>query len=131
MSTEKILNSLFEKIETYSRIELKELCVLFYINEKETASFEEIAKKFYKKFNRPTYSSTQRAIQKIGMGYIYKIPSGEKKIMKGAELINEKKYPDNVIKINGSDWKNKEYVITKKGKKLIDEIKKVFKGVKK
>ena len=133
MNVEKILYSLSKKLKTYSRIELKELCVLFYINEKETASFEEIAEKFFyhKKWNKPIYSIAQRAIAKIGMGYIYKIPSGEKKIVKGAELINEKKYPDNVIKINGSDWRNKEYVITKKGKKLIDEIKKVFKGVKK
>ena len=133
MSTEKILNSLYKKLKTYSKIELKELCVLFYINEKETVSFEEIGKKFfyYKEGQRVLLVSTSRAIEKIGMGYIYKVPSGEKKIMKGAELINEKKYPDNVIKINGSDWKNKEYVITKKGKKLIDEIKEIFKGVKK
>ena len=133
MSTEKILNSLYKKLKTYSKIELKELCVLFYINEKETASFEEIAKKFFyhKKFQRVLLSSTSRAIQNMGIGSKYKTPDGEERTIKGVELINEKKYPDNVIKINGSDWRNKEYVITKKGKKLIDEIKKVFKGVKK
>ena len=130
MSTEKILYSLSKKLKTYSRIELKELCVLFYINEKETASFEEIAEKFFyhKDWNKPSYLSTYRAIGKIGMGSKYKIrDSDRERTLKGAELIDEKKYPDNVIKIDGSDWKNKEYVVTKKGKKLIDEIKEIFK----
>ena len=128
MSTEKILNSLYKKLKTYSKIELKELCVLFYINEKETASFEEIAKKFFyhKKFNRPLLYLTSVAIRTIGMGFKYKTSDGER-TMKGAELIDEKKYSGNVVSIKGSDSENKEYVVTKKGKKLIDEIKEIFK----
>ncbi len=73
---------------------------------------EEIAEKFFyhKDWNKTLYSSAYRSIQKIG----------------GAELIDEKKYPDNIIKIDGSDWKNKEYIVIKKGKKLIDEIKEIW-----
>jgi len=129
MSTEKILYSLSKKLKTYSRIELKELCVLFYINEKKTASFEEIGKKFfyYKEGQRVLLTATSRAIEKIGMGSKYKFPDGKEVIIKGEELIDEKKYPDNVIKIDNSNWRNREYVITKKGKKLIDEIKEIFK----
>tara|TARA_Y100000034_G_scaffold1479_1_gene1867 strand:- start:272 stop:655 length:384 start_codon:yes stop_codon:yes gene_type:complete len=127
MSIEKILNSLFKKLETYeSRIELQELCVLFYINEKDTATHKDIVEKFFS-----TLSSAQRRISTMGNGYKFRIPNGEQRTSKGLKLIDEKKYSDNVIKIDGSDWQNKEYVITKKGKKLIDEIKKVFKGVKK
>ena len=126
MSTEKILYSLSKKLKTYSRIELKELCVLFYINEKETASFEEIAEKFFyhKKFQRVLLTSTSRAIQKMGMGYKYQTSDGER-TMEGAEIIDEKKYPENVVRIKGSH--REYYVVTKKGKKLIDEIKEIFK----
>jgi DNA-binding MarR family transcriptional regulator len=129
MNIEKNLNLLSKKLKTHSRIELKELCVLFYINKKETVSLEEIAEKFFyhKDWNSPFYLSALRSIQKIGMGSKYKTPDGKEITMKGAELIDEKKYPNNVIKIDGSDWKNKEYVVTKKGKKLIDEIEEIFK----
>tara|TARA_R100000808_G_scaffold11643_1_gene29712 strand:+ start:812 stop:1234 length:423 start_codon:yes stop_codon:yes gene_type:complete len=138
MDIEKKLNLLYKKLKTHSWIELKELCILFYINKKEIASLEEITEKFFyhKNFNRPLYSSAIRSMQKMGMGTKYKTSSsytidnktynGKEMTMKGAELINEKKYPDNVIKINDSDWINKKYFITKKGKKLINEIKEIW-----
>jgi hypothetical protein len=127
MSTEKILSSLYKKLEIYeSKIKLNELCVLFYINEKDTATLKDIVEKFFS-----TISSAQRRISEMGNGYKFRIPNGEQRTSKGLKFIDEKKYPDNVIKIDGSDWKNKEYIITKKGKKLIEEIKEIFKGVEK
>ena len=114
----KILNSLYDKSKAHDAMGLEELCVLFYINEKETATFRDIAKKYFS-----TLSGANRRIAVMSDGYRYKTRGESKnRYRKGSAFIKEKKYPDNVVSIQGSDSGNREYVITRKGKKLINEI---------